>query len=214
MRKANLAQKLSLQIFDRRNALISHTIIALNLLFFALETLAGGNQNIKTLDRLGALVPDEVWSGQWWRLITTNFLHFGWLHLASNMLAVYFICPIVEFSFGKIKFLIAYLLSGIGSMFIFSIISLKMGNEEQILVGASAAIMGMVGAIGAISFKAWRKEKSIIAARRSILVIFIIILQSIFDFLIPKVFDSLIPKISFLSHILGLIIGFCIGIIF
>lgn len=205
MRKTNLARKLSLQIFDRGNALASYTIIAFNLLYFALETLDGGNTNIETLYRLGGLVPDEVWSGQWWRLISANFLHFGWIHLVSNMLAVYSICPLVEISLGKLRFLIAYLLSGIGSMFMFSVISLKMGNAEEILVGASAAIMGMVGTLGAIWLKAWLKEKSKIAAKRLVLIIFIIILQSIFDFLIPQ--------ISFLSHILGLILGFCLGII-
>ena len=185
--------------FSRKNAYATYGLIGLNLLFFALEIVLGGSENLETLYRLGALVPEEVWLGQWWRLFSANFLHFGWLHLLTNMLGLYFLGPFVEFNLGKGRYLLAYLINGMGSMLVLSLLA----PPNQILVGASAAIMGLMGAIGAILFRGWRQEKSPIAAKRLRFIILIIGLQFIFDITTPKV--------SFLSHLLGLIWGLFTG---
>lgn len=57
---------------------------------------------------------------------------------------------LVEFALGAYRYLLIYLASGVGSMFTFSLLATWSGNTAQILVGASAAIMGLVGAVGAI----------------------------------------------------------------
>ena len=85
----------------------TYVLIGLNLAFFLLEIKNGGSQNIDTLYRLGGLAPTSVWQGEWWRLITANFLHFGWIHLLSNIVGLYFIGAIVEFSLGVIRYLVA-----------------------------------------------------------------------------------------------------------
>ena len=189
----------------------THGLIALNLIFFLLQMVGGGSEDLNTLYRLGALGPEAVWSGQWWRLLNANFLHFGWLHLFTNMLGLYFLGRFVELNLGTGRYLIAYFISGIGSMLAFSIVALKMGADNQILVGASAAIMGLIGVICAIFLRLWLKEKSLVAARRLRILLFIIGVQFAFDLALPRLLDVL-PQVSLLSHGLGLAIGFLTGI--
>ncbi|MGH2415778.1 MAG: rhomboid family intramembrane serine protease [Microcystaceae cyanobacterium] len=185
--------------FRRKTAYVTYGLIGVNLLMFALEINSGGSENIKNLYALGALDPQAVLSGQWWRLLNANFLHFGWVHLLMNMLGLYFLGRFVEFALGSVRYLIAYLISGIGSMLLFTLLAMKLGYTEQILVGASAAIMGLIGVISAILIRDWYQQKSLIAAQRLQTLLFIISIQFIFDWTTPQV--------SFLSHVLGLFIG-------
>ncbi|WP_036477711.1 rhomboid family intramembrane serine protease [Myxosarcina sp. GI1] len=188
---------------SKRIAYTTYTIIGLNLFLYALEIRLGGSTDIATLERLGALIPERVEAGEWWRLIGANFLHYGSLHLATNMLALYFIGRLVEFNLGARFYLIVYLASGIGSMLTFSWLALKTGINNVFLVGASAAIMGLIGAILAISLQLWFNNKSSLNTRRLRQVIIIILVQFIFD--------NLIPQVSFQSHLFGLIIGFLVS---
>ncbi|MGK7914864.1 MAG: rhomboid family intramembrane serine protease [Prochloraceae cyanobacterium] len=188
----------------------THGLISLNLLFFFLQIMSGGSENINTLYLLGALDPQEVWSGQWWRLLNANFLHFDWLHLFTNMLGLYFLGRFVELNLGIGRYLLAYFISGIGSMLAFSLIALKMGAENQILVGASAAIMGLIGVISAIFMRQWLTKKSRLAAKRFQVSLFIVAMQFACDLAMPKLL-GIMPQVSMLSHSLGLIIGFLTG---
>ena len=182
-------------------AYATHGLIVINLVFFAVQ-FTGGTNNLTTLYQLG-LGPQAVLSGQWWRLLSANFLHFGLLHLLSNMVGLYFIGRFVETNLGVRRYLLAYFISGIGSMLAFSILAVKMGASNQILVGASAAIMGLIGVICAIFFRMWQSKKSRYGFRRLLILLFMIGVQFAFDLAMPRV--------SFLSHVLGLIIGFITG---
>ena len=186
--------------FSYSKAYATYGLICLNLVFFYLEMLIGSSENINTLNYLGALVPQAVFSGQWWRLLTANFLHFGWVHLFTNMLGLYFLGSFVELTLGKVRYLLAYFVSGVGAMLAFALLAIQFGTQDQLLVGASAAIMGLIGVISALALWNWRKERSHITARRLRFVILIIILQFTFDLITPQV--------SSLSHLLGLILGF------
>jgi rhomboid protease GluP len=189
--------------FKDKKAYTTYILIGMNLSVFALEIVSGGSQNLETLYQLGALSPEEVWLGEWWRVLSANFLHFGWLHLITNMLGLYFLGQFVELAIGISRYLFIYLISGTGSMLAFSVLAIKFGDSQQLLVGASAAIMGLVGVIGAMFFRDWRKEKSRTATKRLRFILLVIVLQFVFDLTTPKV--------SFLSHILGLVIGLIAG---
>lgn len=189
---------------NQKIAYTTYILIGLNLLIYALEIRLGGSQNFLALDRLGALVPEKVLAGEWWRLIGANFLHYGSFHLATNMLSLFFIGRLIELSLGAKYYLTIYLFSGIGSMLTFTLLSFRLGLSNAFLVGASAAIMGLIGAILAISLQVWlRKRHSATARRRLQQIIFIIILQFIFD--------NIIPQVSFHAHLFGFIIGFLIS---
>jgi rhomboid protease GluP len=184
---------------------ITYSIIFINLIIFGIEIKLGGSTNLDVLESLGGLVPEKVLSGEWWRVINANFLHYGWLHIGTNMFALYVLGRLVELSQGISFYLTVYLLSGIGSMIAFSLLAFKTSNLNVLVIGASAAIMGLVGTILAISIKLWLRDRNALTTRNLGQVILIIIVQF--------AFDNLVPQISFQSHLFGFIIGLIISII-
>jgi rhomboid protease GluP len=190
-------------LFSRR-AGTTQILILLNLLMFVAEIVAGGAENLKTLYQLGALFPPSVRAGEWWRLCTALFLHFGWLHLTMNMLALSVLGPFVEFAVGFRRYLLVYLVSGIGSM----ALVMWLGSEAtdvQLTVGASGAIMGLVGATGAIMLRGWRREKARSAKRQFGAMILVVAMQT--------VFDSMVPQVSMTGHLTGTLIGFAMTLL-
>ncbi|QDZ40910.1 rhomboid family intramembrane serine protease [Euhalothece natronophila Z-M001] len=180
-------------------AYTTYFIMAINIIIFMVAIPLGGSANVETLYHLGAAVPEEIASGEPWRVFTANFLHFGYTHLVSNLLGLWILGPYVEFYLGWLRYLLIYLLSGVGAISLFALFAIMVGREEDILVGASAAIMGLMGATFIILLRGWIQEKSSIAQERLRLVILIIALQVMFDFTVPNV--------SFFGHTAGLILG-------
>lgn len=189
--------------FIGQKAIATYGLIGLNVLVFGLEILWGGSENLETLYRLGALVPKVVWTGEWWRLLSATFLHYGILHLSMNMLGLYFLGAFVELTLGVWRYLVIYFFSGIGSMLVVTLTAIAVKAPDNILVGASGAIMGLMGATGAILLWGWRREKSRVAAKRLRTVLFVIGLQIVFDLTTPQV--------SFLGHLSGIVLGFLVG---
>ena len=185
---------------------ITYGLIVINILIFILEIQQGGSQNLDTLAQLGAAIPEAIISGEPWRLFTANFLHYGSIHLGSNLLGLWILGPYVEFYLGWIRYLIIYLISGMAAITIFTLVTLNTGQGDEVLVGASAAIMGLMGATFMILWRGWRREKSKLAQERLRLVAAIIALQVIFDLSVANV--------SFLGHFFGLIFGIIITRIF
>lgn len=193
-----------MKISRNKIAYTTYILIGLNLLIYGLEIKLGGSENSSVLERLGALIPEKVLAGEWWRLIGANFLHYGLFHLATNMLSLFFAGRLIELSLGAKYYLTIYLVSGIGSMLTFTLLAFRLGLNNVFLVGASAAIMGLIGAILAIFLQIWLKRRhSVTAKRRLQQIILIVIVQFIFD--------HLIPQVSFHAHLFGFIIGFLIS---
>jgi len=117
------------------------TILALNLLFFILETLAGGSNNPGVLLDFGASYSPYLRRGEYWRLVMPMFLHIGWLHLLVNSYALYILGPILERVYGYGRYATIYVAAGIGSA------SLSMSISKNIAAGASGAIFGVAGAM-------------------------------------------------------------------
>jgi rhomboid protease GluP len=108
--------------------------------FFLLE-MQGGSTDTSTLIKYGAKFNPYIYDGEWWRFITPIFLHIGFLHLAMNTLALYYLGTAVERIFGNARFLFIYLFAGVAGFiasFIFS---------SNISAGASGAIFGCFGAL-------------------------------------------------------------------
>jgi rhomboid protease GluP len=91
----------------------------------------------------GALMPALVAQGRAWLLFTSMFLHAGFVHLALNMLSLYFLGAFVEVAFGRGRFLALYLASGLAG----GIAYLYFGNFNGSVVGASGAIFGLLGGV-------------------------------------------------------------------
>ncbi|MEL6458458.1 MAG: rhomboid family intramembrane serine protease [Cyanobacteria bacterium J06621_15] len=184
---------------------VTFLIIGLNLMAFALEIRLGGSTNIYTLYNLGALVPQQVLAGDWWRLLSATFLHFGWLHLIMNMLGLYLFGRFVEFVLGIKQYIFVYLATGIGSMLAVTWMSILGYSQAGFVVGASGAVMGLVGVSIAIFLRDWLRNKFNIAKQNLRKFLFIISLQTLFDLITPH--------ISFVGHVSGLIIGFLVGMV-
>lgn len=190
--------------FFSKQARATQILIVINLLVFAAEVQQGGGTNLDTLYRMGALYGPAVLAGEWWRLFASLFLHLGVLHLAMNMLALAVLGPFVEYALGFGRYVLVYLLCGVGSMGM--VILLRFGpNGQQIAVGASGCIMGLVGATGALMLRGWLREKALSAKRRLAVVVVIVAMQTSFD--------AVVPQVSMTAHLSGVIIGFAVTMI-
>ncbi|NJR32787.1 MAG: rhomboid family intramembrane serine protease [Chamaesiphon sp. CSU_1_12] len=135
-----------------------------------------------------------VVTGQWWRIMTANFLHMGILHLGMNMLALLYLGKFVEYRLGTWKYLFAYLVAGLGSMAVITYIDIRWMTAPHITVGASGAIMGMLGAMGAIHLRGWRQAKVAAAGRQFQAVLFSVGFQLVF------ISPTAIPALSVISR--------------
>jgi rhomboid family protein len=121
--------------------LVTYALIALNVLFFFVE-MSGGDAFIDKW----AFVPSRFLANpaaDFLTLFTSMFMHAGWLHLGGNMLYLWIFGDNVEDRFGPGKFIIFYLLCGLGATFAQLMFSL--GSNVPNL-GASGAIAGVLGA--------------------------------------------------------------------
>jgi rhomboid protease GluP len=102
------------------------------------EDYVNGVNVVRLLDDLGALYGPRLLQGEWWRLLTSCFLHNGWQHLAMNMLTLYLIGASAERMWGHWGFLILFLVSGLGG----SCLSAAWQPLNPV-VGASGALFGV-----------------------------------------------------------------------
>ena len=175
-------------------AQVTSLIIGANVLVFLLMQLTGSPTSDRTLRRFGALV-SPLPSGQWWRLITAMFVHFGFLHIVFNMLALLLFGGAIEQRYGKPRYLMLYLGAGV----LGSATSLAF-THATLSAGASGAIFGIIGAMLAVAV--WNRHRPGMSGQvRSLL----------FLIGINVFFGVASPGIDLHAHIGGLIGGFVIG---
>jgi len=122
---------------------VTPVIINLNILVFVIMALTGVDimaPDRESLIAWGANFRPITLAGEWWRLLTSCFLHIGVIHLLMNLYALVYIGIQLEPHLGKTRFLAAYLLTGIAG----SANSLYW-HEFTVSAGASGAIFGMYG---------------------------------------------------------------------
>jgi membrane associated rhomboid family serine protease len=182
--------------------LVVPIMIAINVAIFVLtavqaQSIANNDQSL-SFD-IGMLWPPAAASGEWWRLFTNGFLHFGPIHLVLNMLSLYIIGRELEVLFGRVRFLALYLVSLVGgsvAVFLFSQPEpARTSLGEAVLeygrtAGASGAIFGLMGALAVAVFRLKLPMGQALG---------IIALNIVFSFTFPN--------ISWLAHIGGLVTG-------
>jgi membrane associated rhomboid family serine protease len=129
----------------------TRVLIAVNVVAFILTAVNGagvltGNGTSTAYDRF-ALRPADVASGEWYRLVTSMFLHFGFLHIAFNMWALLVIGTPLEQMLGRLRYVTLYFLSGIGG----GLLSMALGPIDETAAGASGAVFGLFGAFYVIT---------------------------------------------------------------
>lgn len=142
-KKNESRSKMAEKIFSYKVPIVTYIIMAICIvLFIMMEVFSGGSTNGSTLLKYGANLDVLVKEGEYYRLFTCMFLHIGIMHLACNMYSLYVVGREVESLFGKIKYIIIYVLSGIFG----SIMSIAF-THNTISAGASGAIFGLLGAL-------------------------------------------------------------------
>lgn len=125
---------------------VTKGLIVLNVLVFVVMLFGGAGfwHSPNTVQLTwGANFAPATADGQWWRLGSAMFLHFGALHLGMNMLALWDGGKLVERMFGAVRFLVIYLISGVGG----NLLSLVIQGNDAVSGGASGAIFGIYGAL-------------------------------------------------------------------
>ena len=184
------------------NLYVTYGIIAINVLVFVLMAINGaGIFNPKPLVHIdwGSNVTALTLSGDWWRLITCVFIHFGIIHLVMNIYALYMAGVYLEPMLGKTKYIIAYLATGIFA----SLASLWWHKEGVNSAGASGAIFGMYGVFLALLFTNLIPKQ----VRRSLL-------QSIGVFVVFNLIYGTKSGVDNAAHMGGLLSGLLVGFIF
>jgi rhomboid protease GluP len=186
--------------------LVTACTIAANVAMFAAEHWLGGSTNPEALYELGGLwlwpsvIPLEPW-----RAGTALFLHNGTAHILVNMLALAVFGTRIESRLGHLRFLALYLGAGVASnASLVGLTFLGVLRPNTLVVGASGAIMALVGALAALALRAWRRDRA--AARRNLAYAVLIVC-------LEGAADTLIPNVSFTAHLCGAVAGFLITLV-
>ena len=151
-----------------------------------------GGFDTENLIIFGAMKPILVFEkGDYYRIITSMFLHGGLFHLLSNSLVLYYIGAYMERLVGPKKYLLVYMISGIIS----GLFVLFFADDLSVTIGASGAIFGIIGGLLMLTFlrKSWFSDHAIRTIRQLII--------------INVVITFLIPTISIPGHMGGLAAG-------
>ena len=128
--------------------IVNTILVVLNILYFIVSELCGGSQNSIVMYKLGALqIGSFLENKEWWRLVASGFLHFGFSHLCNNMLVLLGLGIYVEKALGKVKYAVLYMVSLIGANIISVFWYQYNSNFNVLSAGASGAIFGVVGGL-------------------------------------------------------------------
>lgn len=166
---------------------VTYALIAANVAVFVLQIAS------RTLQYKLSLFPVAVAGGQYYRLITSAFMHYGLVHILFNMWALYVLGPPLEQHLGRLRFATLYLLSALGG----SVVVYLFSPLNAATAGASGAIFGLFGA-------------TLVAARRLNLDVRWLIGLIVINLVITFTF----PGISWQGHIGGLVTGALVAAVY
>jgi rhomboid protease GluP len=172
---------------------VTFILIGVTLAVFLLQILSDALLGADLVLLLGAKSNPAIKAGQWWRFISPVFVHAGLLHFGVNMYSLYIIGPAVERFYTSWRFLLVYLMSGIGGVI------LSFALSESLSVGASGAIFGLIGALGGFFFQ-HRKLLNVTHQLRHLITVTLMNLTL-----------GLMPGIDNWGHIGGLVTGLALS---
>jgi len=185
--------------FGPRQTPVTFFLVLAIAAMYVVEILAGGATNGEVLYALGANHPVAVFQrGEWWRLLTSMFLHGGFVHVLLNGWGLYQLGPLFELFVGPFRMLAVYGLAGLAG----SLASLFW--TQGLSVGASGAIFGVLGAL--IAFLLRRREHLTPFARS-------LLGQLVIWAGINIYIGFTVPMIDNAAHLGGLAAGFVLGLL-
>lgn len=180
----------------------TYAIIAINAIVFVLMIINGaGIMDVNAMVHIkwGSNFTTLTLSGDWWRLITNVFIHFGVIHIVMNTYAFYTVGVYLEPMLGKTRYIAAYLCTGV----LASIASLWWHKDGVNSAGASGAIFGLYGVFLALLFTNLIPKQMRTA-----------LLQSIGIFVVYNLIYGMKSGVDNAAHIGGLVSGLIIGFVY
>lgn len=191
------------EAYDRiiKNGICTNLLVLANIIVFVILELNGSTLDSKYMINSGAaLAPLIVDYGQYFRLFTAMFLHFGIEHLFNNMLVLFFVGDNLERIVGKVKFVSIYILSGLLAS-VCSCAYNYVRGDIIVSAGASGAIFGVIGALFYVVLVNKGRIEDITSRRLGFLILF-----SVYHGFSESGIDNM-------AHIGGLICGVILAII-
>jgi rhomboid protease GluP len=181
---------------------VTPAIVAANILVFGLMVARGVPPLGPTAEDLfnwGATFgPAVALDGEWWRLLTSAFVHVGAIHIALNMYVLWGAGPLTERIYGHAAFLVLYVLAAIGGS-----LASVLWSPLAVSAGASGAIFGVYGALLAFTHAAHHAlPPPVVASLRRGIIMFVVY---------NIIFGLTIPNISNSAHLGGFATGFAAG---
>ena len=139
-------------------------IVGVNILIFVLTEIIDDTENVTFMLKCGAAYTPWILEGQWYRLFTSMFLHFGVYHLLNNMVLLLFLGDMLEELAGKWRYLLIYLGGGLAGNIISLLMDCRSG-EMAVSAGASGAVFAVIGGIFVILLKQRGRVKNLTLSR-------------------------------------------------
>lgn len=179
----------------KKTAYINMLLITINVLYFIFLEIRGSSENILFMIQHGAMYEPLVTEmGEYYRLLTAIFMHFGISHIVNNMLMLFILGDNLERALGHVKYLLFYLVCGVGANVVSMAVNV-MQKELVVSAGASGAIFGVIGGLlYAVAVNHGRLED--LSTRQLV----IVILCSLY-------FGFTSGSVNNVAHIAGLLIG-------
>lgn len=192
---------ISFQLYYSQRAMKTTWVLgAIIALMFFLEEIFGGSTTTSVLVKMGANVRELVQQGQYFRLLTSVFLHAGWLHVIVNLYVLFALGGFFNRILGGSRYLTVFLFSGLTG----SIASNFLG-ASKVSVGASGALWGLFGASVVIAFFKTSLIPETVRLRLK---------RVTFINLVLNLGVSFLPMVDFWAHIGGGIGGFLCSLFF
>ncbi len=170
---------------------VSLVLIGINVAAYVAQLATNGR--IGGVFERGALRGLEVADGEYWRLLTSAFLHGSTLHLLFNMYALYLFGPFVERALGTSRYIVAYLTAAMAG----SVLVYVLANPLTVTIGASGAVFGLFGMALLFLLKAKQDVRTLL------------VLLAINAFI-----SVAAPNISWEGHLGGFLAGLALGAAF
>jgi rhomboid protease GluP len=185
-----------------RQAPLTASLLAINLTVFVLMLVFGAglwHTSSSVPLAWGANFGPATQDGQWWRLFTAMFVHFGFVHLTLNMWALWDIGRLVERLYGRLRFSVLYITSGV----LGNLLSLVVQGNQAVSGGASGAVFSLYGAL--LVFL-WRERQQVERGE------FKWLFGGATVFTLATLgMGQLVPGIDNAAHLGGLTAGACLG---
>lgn len=131
-------------LFSRKK--ITLLMVSANLLVFIVFTVLGNTEDVHFMLEHGACFTPAILQGEYYRLFTGMFLHFGSTHIAYNMICLIFMGDILETEMGSVKYLLLYIFGGLAGNLLSMMIDIRMG-AYAVSAGASGAVFAIIGGL-------------------------------------------------------------------